>query len=82
MPQGLFLESMGIRLRLEQMQQRVTSEQAKLLEVSYERLCDPKQMGEIYKVLMLQHREVKGDIYPFLGEDTVRKEGLFGWLSY
>lgn len=46
--------------------------------MSYERLCDPKQMGEIYKILMLQHKEVKGDIYPFLGEDTVRKEGLFG----
>ena len=78
MPQGLFLESMGIRLRLEQMQSKATSSQAKLLETSYERLCDPKQMGEIYKMLMIQHKEVKEDIYPFLGEETVRKEGLYG----
>lgn len=69
MPQGLFLESMGIRLRLENMIKNATAPQAKLLEQSYVRLCDPKEMGEIYKILYLGHKNA-GDIYPFLGEET------------
>ena len=69
MPQGLCLESMGIRLRLENMIKNATAPQAKLLEQSYVRLCDPKEMGEIYKILYLGHKNA-GDIYPFLGEET------------
>jgi hypothetical protein len=30
-------------------------------------------MGAIYKLLYLGHKEV-GDIYPFLGEETIKKE--------
>jgi hypothetical protein len=30
-------------------------------------------MGEIYKFLFLGHKEV-GDIFPFLGEETEKKE--------
>ena len=35
-------------------------------------------MGEIYKVLFIGHKEA-GDIYPFLGEETLKKEELYGW---
>ncbi len=77
MPQGLFLESMGIRLRLENMVAKATIPQAQLLESSYVRLCDPKEMGEIYKVLYLGHKSI-GDVYPFLGEETARSETLYG----
>jgi hypothetical protein len=35
-------------------------------------------MGEIYKIMMIQYNEGVGDIYPFLGEETIRKEGLYG----
>jgi hypothetical protein len=34
-------------------------------------------MGEIYKILQLRHYDA-GDIYPFLGEDTVKSEELYG----
>jgi SAM-dependent MidA family methyltransferase len=47
---------MGIRLRLENMIKNATASQAKLLEQSYVRLCDPKEMGEIYKILYLGHK--------------------------
>lgn len=59
------------------MQSKVTASQAKLLEQSYVRLCDPKEMGEIYKVMMIGYKDA-GDVYPFLGEETKRKEGLYG----
>ena len=35
-------------------------------------------MGEIYKFLYIGHKDV-GDIFPFLGEFTKRKEGYYGW---
>lgn len=78
MPQGLFLESMGIRVRLENLMQKATDQsQRKLLEESYVRLCSPAEMGEIYKFLYIGHKDT-GDIFPFLGEDTKRKEGYYG----
>ena len=59
---------MGIRLRLENVLKKAnTSSQANLLEQSYIRLCDPKEMGEIYKVMFLGHSDIK-DVFPFLGE--------------
>jgi len=48
-----------------------------LLEESYVRLCSPDEMGEIYKFLYIGHKD-NGDIFPFLGDDTKRKEGYFG----
>ncbi|TNV80554.1 hypothetical protein FGO68_gene2308 [Halteria grandinella] len=78
MPQGLFLECMGITMRLEILQKAAkTQAQRKLLEDSYIRLCHPEQMGEIYKMLFLGHKEV-GDIFPFLGEETEKKQNTFG----
>lgn len=78
MPQGLFLESMGIRVRLENLIKKATDQSQKaLLEESYVRLCSPNEMGEIYKFLYVGHKD-NGDIFPFLGDDTRRKEGYFG----
>jgi len=68
---------MGIRLRLENMIAKATASQAKLLEQGYVRLCDPKEMGEIYKIMYLGHKDA-GDIYPFLGEETEKKEQYYG----
>jgi hypothetical protein len=43
MPQGLFLECMGITMRLEILQKAAkTAAQKKLLEESYIRLCSPE----------------------------------------
>jgi SAM-dependent MidA family methyltransferase len=67
---------MGIRMRLEHLQNSATQAQRELLNVSYERLCDPKQMGEIYKFFFLGHKDL-GDVYPFLGEETLAKEEFY-----
>ncbi len=40
-------------------------------------MCDPKEMGEIYKFLYIGHKEV-GEVYPFLGEETLKKEEQYG----
>lgn len=78
MPQGLFLESLGIRVRLESLMKKASDKaQMDLLEESYVRLCSPKEMGEIYKFLYIGHKD-NGDVFPFLGEDTKRKEGYYG----
>jgi len=34
-------------------------------------------MGEIYKFLYIGHKDT-GDIFPFLGDDTKRKESEYG----
>jgi len=34
-------------------------------------------MGEIYKFLFIGHKDA-GDIYPFLGEETQKKEDVYG----
>ena len=41
------------------------------------RLASPDEMGAIYKFLYLGHKE-NGDIFPFLGEETMKKEELYG----
>ena len=33
-------------------------------------------MGEIYKFLFLGHKDL-GDVYPFLGEETLAKEEFY-----
>ena len=68
MPQGQFLESLGIRVRLQALQQKTASKEKRdLLESSYVRLCSPDEMGAIYKFLYLGHKDNR-DIFPFLGE--------------
>ena len=72
-PQGQFLECMGIAHRVEQLQAQVKApeEKQKIWE-SYARLCDPNQMGAIYKVLFMADKNA-GEVYPFLSEETVRE---------
>jgi SAM-dependent MidA family methyltransferase len=77
MPQGQFLECMGIRIRCENLAAKSpTQAQRQLLEDSYVRLCSPEQMGEIYKFLYLGHKN-NDDIFPFLGEKTEKKEEFY-----
>ena len=67
-PQGQFLESMGIRVRMQALQQKTQArDQRELLDTSYVRLCSPDEMGAIYKFLYLGHKDNR-DIFPFLGE--------------
>ena len=49
MPQGMFLESMGMNVRLQVLQKNSPSK-AKELENDYLRLVHPDKMGEIYKI--------------------------------
>eukprot|EP00347_Sterkiella_histriomuscorum_P000709 403374808 len=78
MPQGLFLESMGINMRKEILQKYTkTEQQRKILEESYYRLCHPQEMGEIYKMMYFGHKDV-GDIYPFIGEQTAKEQEMYG----
>ncbi|KAF9159079.1 NADH dehydrogenase [ubiquinone] complex I, assembly factor 7 [Actinomortierella ambigua] len=53
-PQGRFLHSMGIGARLDMLLRKATSREVrKNLVASYARLVDPKQMGEIYRVMAM-----------------------------
>lgn len=65
-PQGLFLESMGISARVEILSQKNPSKKEKLWQ-DYERLASPSSMGEIYKALYIGNKSL-GDVYPFTDE--------------
>lgn len=78
MPQGQFLESMGIRVRMQALQQKTSSKKERdLLETSYVRLCSPDEMGATYKFLYLGHKDNR-DIFPFLGEQYAKESALYG----
>lgn len=78
MPQGQFLESMGIRVRMQALQQKTSSKKERdLLETSYVRLCSPDEMGATYKFLYLGHKDNR-DIFPFLGEQHAKESALYG----
>jgi hypothetical protein len=34
-------------------------------------------MGEIYKFMYIGHKDI-GEVYPFLGEETLKKEEQYG----
>jgi SAM-dependent MidA family methyltransferase len=68
LPQGLFLEAMGISERIQILIQKNPAKREKLIS-EYERLASPEHMGEIYKVLFIGNKSL-GNIYPF-GEDLV-----------
>jgi NADH dehydrogenase [ubiquinone] 1 alpha subcomplex assembly factor 7 len=53
LPQGEFLERLGIRLRLERLLQAATKEQAEDLNAGAERLTAPDAMGDLFGVLAL-----------------------------
>ena len=67
--QGEFLELMGIGQRVEMLGKQNQGKMAQMLEKQYERLCHPGQMGKIYKLLFLGHKDYKR-VYPFIeGEE-------------
>ena len=72
-PQGQFLECMGIAHRVEALQ-NMTKNAAKQKSIydSYARLCSPDEMGAIYKMLFISDKNA-GDVYPFLTEETLAK---------
>jgi len=73
MPQGQFLECMGIAHRVEQLQELGVKnvEQKEVIYKTYERLCSPDEMGAIYKIMFLGDKKA-GEVYPFLSKETIR----------
>lgn len=68
-PQGAFLEAMGMNVRKEALKKANQSKPdykqiIRRLDTDYMRLVGPKQMGEIYKVLFFGNEAI-GEIYPF-----------------
>lgn len=54
-PQGTFLEYLGIDTRLQQLLAHATPDQKSLLKSSTHRLIDPAQMGTLFKVLAVSY---------------------------
>jgi NADH dehydrogenase [ubiquinone] 1 alpha subcomplex assembly factor 7 len=52
-PQGRFLRALGAEARLAALSSRAGPEQRAILEGSFERLIDPAEMGNLFKVLAL-----------------------------
>lgn len=52
-PQGEFLEAMGISLRAAQLKQRATPDQARDIDSALERLTGPAHMGALFKALAI-----------------------------
>lgn len=50
--QGEFLKNFGIETRTQKLMEKATPQQAELLKSGTQRLIDPKQMGELFKVLI------------------------------
>lgn len=71
MPQGCFLEAMGISARLEMLAMKNPSK-AKNLQQDYERLASPTHMGEIYKCLYASHTSLS-EMFPFSADLTYEK---------
>lgn len=64
-PQGEFLECMGISDRVQILSAKVSLSMANQLEDDYERLVSPEHMGEIYRTLYVGHPSFNV-IYPFI----------------
>eukprot|EP00825_Cyclidium_porcatum_P002864 TRINITY_DN11329_c0_g1_i2.p1 TRINITY_DN11329_c0_g1~~TRINITY_DN11329_c0_g1_i2.p1 ORF type:complete len:394 (-),score=52.48 TRINITY_DN11329_c0_g1_i2:8-1189(-) len=73
-PQGLFLESMGINTRIEMLTKSAFKSQIEKLKSQYERLVSADQMGSIYKFIYVG-RESNGQIYHFI---TQTNENVYG----
>lgn len=72
-PQGAFLECMGISARVEMLSAKGGLNVIKQLETDYERLVSPEHMGEIYKMLYVGHPSF-GEVYPFLASMNFTKK--------
>ncbi|KRX07655.1 hypothetical protein PPERSA_11204 [Pseudocohnilembus persalinus] len=69
MPQGLFLESMGMNTRLENLLKLSNKQTAKRLESEYLRLVSPEEMGQVYKCFYIG-KKINGDMFPFMSENA------------
>jgi NADH dehydrogenase [ubiquinone] 1 alpha subcomplex assembly factor 7 len=65
-PQGFFLEAMGISARVEMLSRKHPKSKERLMK-DYERLASPEMMGEIYKCMFVGHKHMK--VYPFTDTD-------------
>jgi NADH dehydrogenase [ubiquinone] 1 alpha subcomplex assembly factor 7 len=63
LPQGFFLETMGISARVQTLSDKNPTK-SDMLAKDYERLASPDHMGEIYKCLYIGSKEL-GEVYPF-----------------
>lgn len=72
-PQGFFLESMGIATRVQYLASKNSITKAKQLESEYERLASAAQMGEVYKFLYTGSKSL-GEVYPFLESLNISKK--------
>lgn len=70
-PQGFFLESMGISARVEVLAKKNPQKKEKI-EKDYQRLASPEQMGEIYKCFYAGNKTV-GEVFPFTEEISYEK---------
>ena len=52
-PQGRFLETLGAETRLARLAEHASPAQRRLLESGLQRLIDPGEMGNLFKVLAL-----------------------------
>jgi NADH dehydrogenase [ubiquinone] 1 alpha subcomplex assembly factor 7 len=57
-PQGDFLERLGLGVRAESLLASADSRQAREIRAAHRRLADPAQMGALFKALALQNREL------------------------
>lgn len=59
MPQGLFLESLGLRERAEGLKKSATEEQVFDVNRAYGRLTNPEQMGSLFRVLAMSSAGIR-----------------------
>ncbi len=59
-PQGRFLENLGALQRLAALSARASPPQRQRLESGLERLLDPEQMGNLFKVMALTRGRLAG----------------------
>jgi NADH dehydrogenase [ubiquinone] 1 alpha subcomplex assembly factor 7 len=55
-PQGRFLEALGLHARAEALRRGAASAQAEAIDAAVHRLTDPAEMGTLFKVLALSSR--------------------------
>lgn len=71
LPQGFFLEAMGISARIEMLAKKNPTK-AQSLQKDYERLASPDQMGEIYKCFYTGAKSLN-EVYPFTSSIIAEK---------
>jgi NADH dehydrogenase [ubiquinone] 1 alpha subcomplex assembly factor 7 len=57
-PQGMFLERLGIRMRAARLESNASRAQAGAVRAALRRLIDPAEMGTLFKLLAITHPEL------------------------